>query len=178
MYSQISNLLKFNLLVSVYLVLGLLFVPIHAQAQSIPASTSFGVEVQDADELTISSSFEMTDNTSLLAAFLGGGSLPVYILVEDDIAGTILYNNTIYVSSLSGVGSVILGNPLTGELTVNLNLKKVDFDFVLDISSLVSGNTTLKVHYRADYVGLLGRSMRYVHEADATVYARAFDGSF
>jgi hypothetical protein len=177
MSSRISNLSNSKFLASICLFIALSCLSLQSQAQSIPASTSFGVEVQDDDEITISSSFEMTDGTSLLSAFLFGGTVPVYVRVEDDVTGAVLYNNTTYVSGLSGIGSIILGNPLTGELTVNLNLQKIAFDFVLDISSLISNDTTLKVYYRADYVGLLGRSKRYVHEADATVYARAFDGS-
>lgn len=178
MYSQISSFLKSNTFAAACLVIGLLCITSQAQAQSIPATTSFGVQVQDADELTISSSFESTDGTNLLLAFIGGGTLPVYIRVEDEIAGTVLYDNVTYVSGLGGIGSIVLGNPLTGELTVNLNLNRVAFDFVLDISALVSGDTTLTVYYRTDYTALLGRTKRYVHEADASVYARAFDGSF
>ncbi|RBP51019.1 hypothetical protein [Arenicella xantha] len=148
-------------------------------AQAIPVSESFSIGVTDATEVTASSRFEMTDGTLLPTAFLAGGSVMVHIIVEDLIAATTLYDDTIIVSGLGGaITSLVSGTPLTGELTTNLiGLNSLEMDFVFDITSLVPSDTTLKVYYRADYVGLLGRARRYVHEANADVYARAFDDS-
>ena len=149
-----------------------------SQAQTLPVTTSFSVAVEDAALLSTSARFEMTDGTSLAQALQAGGIVPVQVKIEDVFATTVLYDNTIFVSTTGGLGNVVFGTPSTGELTMNANQGEVTFDFLLDIGPLVSGDTKLKVYYRASYVGLLGRARRYVHEADTEIYARAFDGSF